>query len=373
MKVLFITNIPSPYRVEFFNELGRFCDLTVLYERSNATNRDNSWFNNKALTFNETYLNGIRIGNDSAISFSVVKWLSDNKYDVIVVGGYSTPTGMLSIEYLSHNNIPFILNSDGGMVKTERNLKYVMKKHFISKASAWLSTSKITDKYLLHYGASKDRIYRYPFTSICNNDLLVCPLANDEKLKIRRQLNINAKKMILTVGQFIHRKGFDILLKSHQYNSEDIALVLIGGSPTDEYKEIIRSNNLKNVYFIEFKTKPILANYYKAADLFVLPTREDIWGLVINEAMCYGLPVITTDKCVAGVELVEDNTNGYIIPNEDIYALSNAIKKILSDEALSESMARANIEKIKEYTIEAMAQRHIQIFSEVFKKESMNC
>ena len=135
------------------------------------------------------------------------------------------------------------------------------------------------------------------------------------------------QKNVLTVGQFIHRKGFDILLKAHQYNDDDVALIIIGGSPTEEYLKIIKDYNLKNVYFIEFQKKSVLAQYFKAADLFVLPTREDIWGLVINEAMGYGLPVITTENCVAGIELIEDGINGYIVPNEDVKELSEKMKK----------------------------------------------
>lgn len=71
--------------------------------------------------------------------------------------------------------------------------------------------------------------------------------------------------------------------------------------------------------------------YYKAADLFVLPTREDIWGLVINEAMAYGLPIITTDKCVAGVQLL-NNQELTIIPTNDISSLATAINYLLKDD-----------------------------------------
>lgn len=65
-----------------------------------------------------------------------------------------------------------------------------------------------------------------------------------------------------------------------------------------------KENNLTQIHFEGFKTKEELAMYFKAADIFVHPTREDIWGLVINESMAYGLPVITTNKCVAGMELI---------------------------------------------------------------------
>ena len=64
-----------------------------------------------------------------------------------------------------------------------------------------------------------------------------------------------------------------------------------------------------------------------AADAFVLPTREDIWGLVINEAMAYGLPVVTTDRCNAGLELIKNNVNGYVVHVDDKGELAKKLQK----------------------------------------------
>ena len=72
--------------------------------------------------------------------------------------------------------------------------------------------------------------------------------------------------------------------------------------------------------------KPELATYYQAADLFVFPTREDIWGLVINEALSFGLPVITTRKCVAGVEMIKEGVNGSIVSEDNVEQLECKIK-----------------------------------------------
>ena len=88
---------------------------------------------------------------------------------------------------------------------------------------------------------------------------------------------------------------------------------------------------LSNVYFEGFKNKDELKDYYRAADLFCLQTRGDVWGLVINEAMAEGLPVITTDKCVAGLELVENGINGYVVPVEDEEKLSKKITEIMQN------------------------------------------
>lgn len=371
MKVLFLTNLPTPYRVDFFNKLGNACDLTVLYERKDAKNRNNDWLQNDAQSFNDVYLSGTKVGNDSAISFSVLKWLRDKSYDLIIVGGYSTPTGMLAIEYLNFAKKKYILNCDGGFKKNDNFLKFSIKKHFISKASAWLSTSTCTNEYLSYYGADDDRIFKYPFTSINETDILNNIITKTEKDRIKDKLGIKESKMILTVGQFIHRKGFDILINSSKEISEDIAIYIIGDEPTEEYLELVKNLGLKNVYFLGFKTKDELKQYYMAADLFVLPTREDIWGLVINEAMSYGLPVITTDRCGAGVELIEDNISGFIVPVENKIILNEKITQILSDDVLQGKMAQNNLQRIKAYTINNMAQRHLEIFQDISKQHNL--
>ena len=169
------------------------------------------------------------------------------------------------------------------------------------------------------------------------------------------------KKVAIAVGQFIHRKGFDVLLKAWAECDKDYELYIIGSQPTTEYIELKQALNLENVHFEGFKTKAELQQYYQAADLFILPTREDIWGLVINEAMANGLPVITTDKCVAGLELVENNVNGYIVPAEDVKALSEKISSILDNNSQRNAMANKCLEKIRNYTIEDMAKAHIKV------------
>ena len=124
--------------------------------------------------------------------------------------------------------------------------------------------------------------------------------------------------------------------------------------------DMCRNLGLTNICFDGFMPKQKLLRYYQAADLFVLPTREDIWGLVVNEAMAYGLPVITTDRCVAGLDLVENGVNGYIVPADDVSALASSIKTALAGDLTK--MGSNSLEKIRPYTIENMAKVHMEIF-----------
>lgn len=120
--------------------------------------------------------------------------------------------------------------------------------------------------------------------------------------------------------------------------------------------------NNKSVCVTGFKTQAKLREYYKAGDLFVLPTREDVVGLVINEAMPCGLPIITTDRCVAGIERVRNYENGFIAPTEDADYLTRRIKALLSDTEMSNRMASKSIERIKSYIIEIWAQIYMRFF-----------
>lgn len=367
MKILYIVNIPSPYRVSFFNELGKLCELTVLYERQHASDRE--WIPEKALNFREIYLKGINFGKDTALCFDVLSYLKKKSYDIIVIGGYSTPTGMIAIEYMSMKRIPFVLNCDGGYVKNTGNARDKIKEYFISKAQSWLSPSKITDKYLINYGADDEKIYRYSFTSLYTNDILKSPLDISEKRRYKKELNIGYDKIIISVGQFIYRKGYDVLLRACENLEKDIGVYIIGGLPTEDYLNIEKEYGLKNIEYIPFKEKNELKKYYMSADLFVLPTREDIWGLVINEAMAMGLPIITTDKCVAGLELVKNDLNGYIIPNEDIKILAEKMISILNNDSKRKSMSMNAINTISKYTFENMAYEHIKIFENIINMQ----
>ena len=85
------------------------------------------------------------------------------------------------------------------------------------------------------------------------------------------------------------------------YKRQDVGIYIVGGEPTEDYLQMRASLGLDNVHFVGFQKKEALSRYYRAADLFVLPTREDIWGLVINEAMAYGCLLYTSraDRVVA--------------------------------------------------------------------------
>ena len=169
-KVLFVVNLPSPYRIDFFNELGRSCELTVAFEGMTASDRDLKWKGADAENFRAVYLNGIRVTSERFFCPNVLRLLKEY-WDHIFLGGYSTPTLMLAIEYLRIKKKKFYIEVDGGMVSNDTRIKFVIKRHFVSAGHGWMSTGKATTDFLVHYGADRNLCFEYPFSSVRINDV----------------------------------------------------------------------------------------------------------------------------------------------------------------------------------------------------------
>ena len=360
MKILYITNLPSPYVVDYLNELGKLCQLTAVFECSKSTERDESWQDYKFNHFEGHILNGIRCGVDQAISLGVIKYLRKNVYDGIIIANMCTPTGILATTYMKMRGIPFILESEGGMAKDGKGIKEKIKKIVLSGAALYFSTGYVGDEYFVAYGAPRDRIARFPFTTLYNDEILKETVRTEERKALKTELGCKSDFLILTIGRFIHCKGMDILMKACRDLPFLCDIYFVGGEPTEEYKQLQNEYELNNLHFISFANKETIKNYYKAADVFVLATRGDTWGLVVPEAMSVGVPVISTDACVAALCLVKDGENGFVIPSEDSDALRRRLIELHADQALRQHMSRKNIEKMQGYSLETMAQRQIE-------------
>jgi glycosyltransferase involved in cell wall biosynthesis len=90
-----------------------------------------------------------------------------------------------------------------------------------------------------------------------------------------------------------------------------------------------------------------LIRLYSAADIFVLPTLEDVWGFVINEAMACGLPVVSTNAAQSAIEMITPGQNGYVVNKADEMALYGAIRKLIDSREKTQSMGQKSLEIIE--------------------------
>lgn len=356
-KLLVISSYPAPYRAAIFERLGKFYETEVFFEFIEDQSRSAQWFvRNPAF----------RVLNTPENKEAFAKCLHNlQKYDLVLAYDYNNTNAGRLMRACIRKGIPYVINCDGAFIRPHW-LKDRVKHYYISHARACFASGHFAEKYFLHYGAKKENIYFHPFTSLEREDILDAPVPEPERRRVRQELGLKDKPTVLFIGQFIPRKGIDVLLEAWAAKKEDAQLVLIGGGDLEAaYRAQIENLGLTDVQVVGFLPKKEVFCYYKASDVFVLPTREDIWGLVINEAMACGLPVISTDRCIAACELIQDNENGFVVKTEDVKALAMALDRLLGDPGLRAKMSENNLKKIRPYTLDQVAQKHRKVIDKL--------
>jgi len=364
-KVIFFTTVPSPYRVDFFNEFAKYCDLEVVFEARRDPDCGFNHYPESQYSFSYRYLS-----EDKTIRHFLYKGLLLGlfaKRDVLVIHTYHTITQSTLILLLKLFRRKYWFEIDGALMHdNETAMKAKIKRLLIGGADGYLSSSKQTDKLLIKYGAKPERLHRYSFTSVMDSEILTESELIRERENARIKLGIQSgQQVILSVGRFIDIKGFDILLKAMSLfiadggdNKKLPQLFIVGGEPSEEYLQLRTKLKLESfVHFVGYVSKDVLASYFKCSDVFVLPTRGDVWGLVVNEAMSYGLPVVTTNRCVAGVEVL-DHQECTIVPINDENSLYRSISILLENDELRACIGKRNLEYCRNHTIEQMAREH---------------
>lgn len=353
LNISFVTQNLAPFRLNWLRELSKYYYITVYHN------------NEYDKTFNMNSLKNINVGD---IKIYMIKnkifnkipvynffKIFSNKYDILILDGYGFWSQILLIMILKIFKKNYIVSLDGGLIREEKKLKKLCKSFIIKGATYYLSTSSTTDLYLIHYGIKYEKILRHKLSSVYNNDILKNPVCLEKKQKLRIKYKITKKNVIIGIGRFIPIKGFDILIKAMK-NIKETELILVGGVLTEEYNAIIKANKLSDVVtFINHVSKEEVIELLDLSDVFVLPTRGDVWGLVINEAMARGLPIITTNKCVAGVSLIENNKNGFIVEVDNLHELQEKINYLLLNDDIRLQMSKNNLKKIKNYSLEHIA------------------
>ena len=369
MKILVSTSLLSPYRVDWLNELGKYAQVDILYLNEGNAERNQEWLSKRGENCSYTLLQGKTYPKIGKLSNGFINTCKKHgkEYDVIIMDGYGYTDQMRNLAYLNRKGMPYYVNIDGAVPQeSENKIVALLKKSIISKVPYFLCGSRATGQILKKYGSKDERIIYHPFTSLYEKDLADSVATLEEKIQLREKLQIKEKHVVISVGRFSYLngygKGYDALIRAAQQLPEDIGWYIIGGEPTEEFANMVKETGLQNIHFVDFMDKEALKAYYRAADIFALMTVGDVWGLVINEAMACGLPVITTDKCVAGVELVKEGENGYIVKVGDDKALADRVREILQEPCKTEVMGKNSLEAIQAYTIENMAKVHMEIF-----------
>lgn len=363
-RVVIITNIPAPYRVDFFAYLQKEhtdYEFTVIYSSRNEDNR--KWKIEPEKLENSVFLKSrtikIKRRYDTKyihLTANVRKVLKQLKPDVVIGSEYN-PTVIQAVRYCQKKKIPFISWTDGTL-HSERNINAIQKyfrNYVISHASAYIASSAKAKEAQMFYGAPEER---------CHISLLTVDLE-----KYRQEPQGEGTGKILYVGSLIERKGVDLLMKALAGVTADFELYLAGDG--DEKEHLIElMQDLKpnsRVHFLGQLNRERLLEYYAKSDLFVLPTREDCFALVILEAMCSGLPVICSKYADGAYDLIEDGKNGLIVDPYDSKDFAKKLQMLLTDAGLGKRLGGASETALETFRFENTAKGYLAAIEDCLK------
>lgn len=329
MKVLIVFNHPAPYKVRIFNELAKYVDLTVIFERTKAKDRPQDFYSCNDYKFKTIFLKDCYIGNEGTYSCGVKKYLKlhANEFDHIIMNGYSHIAEIRAIKYLNKKHIPFTLLINGGIIPEKENcFKKKYKTKLISSASSYMSPSMESNKYLIHYSANQKTIFNYPYSNFSKDEIANITV---DKLGIREKYHLpKDKKIFVNASQFIDRKNNLSLIKIFEKRS-DILLLIGSGKEEQMYKNYIIEHNIKNVIIMPFQKKSVLFEIFNGCDVFITLAHKDIFGHTTLEALANGLPVISSNKVNSSLEYIKDGQNGFIVNLDDLSSIDGILNKAL--------------------------------------------
>ena len=218
------------------------------------------------------------------------------------------------------------------------------------------------------------RIFNAYFTCDVDYFKKASDLSKRSREQLRRALGMQGTAF-LYVGRLIKGKGLCALLDAYAKLAAEelsISLLLVGdGQLRTELEEWAQQRGVNSIYFIGFVQIDELPKYYGIADVFIFPSTIDRWGLVINEAMASGLPIITTSAVGAAKDLVKDGWNGFVIEPGDVESLYQCMKKRAVDEKLRQRFSQHSAERIAQWTNTEAVESFVKAIEVAVEKHPM--
>jgi len=288
------------------------------------------------------------------------RMLDELRPGVIVIAGYAHPAMREAARWCRRHGAASILLSDSHHVDRRRlRVKEWAKRAWVSRHfHAAFVAGSTSAAYARDLGLATSRIWRG--YDVVDNAFFAEAAASGKARgeAFFRELKL-PERVFLYVGRLSQEKNLERLLDAtEEYQRRAGArawgLLLVGGGPQQPMLED-RIRSRRGIAITGFKQMRELAELYGAASALVLPSLSEPWGLVINEAMAAGLPVLGSDRAGAVFDLVFPGVNGYIFDPEDRSDLVDAMLRMSSDQVDRENMGTASRRLISGYTPEAWA------------------
>ncbi len=340
--------MPSPYQRQFLGALAADpeFELVVLYYTADATDRD--WQPNELAAF-ERILPGRTLhwlGPSAHWNPTAVRDLEAFAPDLVVVSDYSSMTAQRVMRWL-RPRCPWVFWGE---------VPAMSHRGPLGRAVRWgLQRPVAQADAIAAIGSRAVPAYRHlnrhvPVVNIPYH----CDTEPFARAALGRQPD-SSRVTVLYSGQMIERKGVDTLLQAFSKIADrrgEARLTLVGAGPElQRYRAGVPRELTERIAFLGFRQPDDLPDIFAAADLFVLPSRHDGWGVVMNEALAAGLPIVTTQGVAAADDLVREGVNGLVVPVDDAAALATALDQLISSAELRQRFSRESSAMVGEWTL----------------------
>jgi len=349
MNVAFVTHFCPHYRVKTFEMLAQIHDVEYFFY-----SQGNEWYGQgihgvRGGNFRHTYLPGFQLTRRTRVTPSLLTDLWRKDYDVFVKcinGRFALPATYLVARL---RGIPFVLWTGIWMTLQTpfHRLAFPLTRWIYRHADAIAVYGEHVKRYLVEQGIQDDKIF--VAAHAVDNSLYSRPVSPENKARLKTDLSVERRKVVLYLGRLEEIKGLDYLIRAFARLSFDGAILVLAGdgSLSESLMALAQQLGIRtNTRFAGYVSPEDAQVYYAVADVFVLPsvtvpTGKETWGLVVNEAMNQGLPVIASDAVGAAAGgLVQSGVNGFVVPERDSAALAQAMEQLLTDDRWREEMGR---------------------------------
>ncbi len=357
-RVLFITVVPSPYQRDLFRALAarQEIELSICYLEAAAP--DSPW-PEESLESYERILSGFWLplfGARWHVNWNLPE-LSD--YDVVVLNNFASVTAQWLMRYHLRGKRWLFW---GERLRTQPAAwKEVMQRKLVEPLKGAAG--------IVGIGSDAEKDYRRRFPNTRHFCIPYhCDLSQFFEHRPPTEKSSSTTRFFFC-GQMIRRKGVDLLLVAFERlvaKGLDVSLLLVGREA--ELPELlvgVTEAARARIRYEGFQPPDKLRIFFAQADVFVLPSRHEGWGVVINQALGAGLPVICSDAVGAGTDLVEEKVNGLHFAADDVDGLQNCLERLATSPEMARRWGEASRQKAYSIVPSAGAEKWVDVFEEL--------
>ncbi len=365
MRVVLITEIIAPYRIPVFNALACHTDIDLHVIFLSETDF--------ALRLWPIYKEEIRFSYEVLpnwrrsvgclgvlLNWGVTAALDRISPQLVVCGGYNYVASWGAMFWCQQQKIPMLAWVESTLSDNRRQLWPVeaLKAKFLRGCAGAIVAGKSSFAYVKSFGVAEEKIKIAP--NAVDNDFFSCLAAEarESRLEVRIRLRL-PRRYFLFAGRLVREKGVFELLEAYAALADEIrrevGLVFAGdGVARSELEHKALQISGGEIRLVGFAQRELLTELYALAEALVFPTHSDPWGLVVNEAMACGLPIIATKVAGCVPDLVEDGWNGRVIATQSPAELAVAMTELAHHPDLG-LLGRRSAERIRLHSPERCA------------------